>query len=105
MSVNDQISHLKQNHFFEFKLAHLLTMLLLAGFGISWWMKHEDISNRADAAQTQMLQAHEKRFETNERRIDELQKAQNEIIPDIREIRTKLNVVAELIDAEHRRPE
>src|SRR3981081_1904132 len=92
-------------HFFEFKLAHLLTIIMILGFSVSWWLKHEKAASDADTHQTMMLASHEKRFEQIERRMETYEKVQIEVVPDIREMKGKLNVIVELIDGEHKKPE
>src|SRR6266478_3037429 len=92
-------------HFFEFKLAHLLTILLLTGFLISWWTKHESSSASTIATAVALAEQHERRFLQDEERIKNLEGMRNEVVPDVREIKTKLNIMVELLDGEHKRPE
>ena len=92
-------------HFFEFKLAHLLTILLLAGLVASWWIKHETASAEVAATAKALAEQHEHRFLLDEDRLQKLESRQAEIVPDVREIKTKLNIMVELLDGGHQRPE
>ena len=102
--------HLKPPpHFFEFKLAHLLTILLLAGLVASWWIKHETASAEVAATAKALAEQHERRFLQDDLRFQNLEsrmdKMQSEVVPDVREIKTKLNIMVELLDGGHQRPE
>lgn len=84
--------------FFEFKLAHLLTIVMIAGLAVGWWMRHEKEADTLDVQQSWAIEGHEKR-------IQELERSQKDIVPDIREIKTKIIMMAELLDGEHKKPD
>lgn len=95
--------------FFEFKLAHLITLIMLTGFGVNWWLKHEATASSTDQLQNQVMDQQAARFNTDEARIEKLDtkltRMENEMYPDIREIKTKMNVMVELLDGGHKYPE
>jgi len=92
-------------HFFEFKLAHLIQIIVLIGFGFSWWTKHEASSATIVAQNTAAIQQCDQRIVQHAERLKSLEDMRNEVVPDVREIKTKLNIMIELLDGDHKRPE
>src|SRR5437899_1031723 len=93
MSLNDHLPKTPEN-FFQFKLAHLLQIVIMAGFVFVWANARIAI----DTQQTSMIESHERRMQL-------LETSQAQMNPDIREIKTKVNILADLIDGDRKRPE
>src|SRR5258708_6653627 len=98
--------------FFRFTFANLLTIVLILGMGVSWWISHESIQSKIKAeadivnnTQTMLLAEHEKRFTQLQDQINELNKSEKEMSPKLEELLVKFRVMVELVDGGRKKPE
>src|SRR6266446_6350557 len=91
--------------FLKFTLANWLTIIFLAGLLASYWLKHETSSAATSAVALALAEENARRFSAIELRIQRLEAMKDEVVPDVRELKTKLNIMVELLDGDHKRPE
>src|SRR5438046_1730235 len=85
-------------NFFRFGLANVLTIILIAGFAISWWTNHESSANVASNTQVLTVAEHGRRLDSMDTRMNSIQTQQATNTDDLHELMTKFRIMVELVD-------